>query len=1392
MINVYFFSYIKVYKESSCIYNKMEINTDDINISKEYLKDYEKGKSILISNIIDRPKDTIEKPKINDTNLDLVELNDVKDEKLKNTFIFRRLGLLKEGNCLFRQGYKICFNINKQKLYLLKAGTKPNIFYYKIVNGILFIKDDDEGKDEKGNKNNVNDITDIELLRRLYQKGDIIISLGFKELGIAKYDTLNKLDDNGICEVLYNYDAENLYIDDEYTDIFYSFYLDLDVDIKKDRFLDNNIKKCDTILKTSLECIVKTLKETLDFTINNNDIFIADANGDNEIEKPNTYKYSKHIHLPIYTKYINELKILHTYLNTIIFNKNKYCFKDDKVVYDNSVYLKNNDCKTYRKWRMLNQTKPRTNRILKPFKLDGYGYSENVKDYNCMRYGVNNLETNTLFIDGIDTNNKKINISKIRELLNYNAKTNLGIDEKDNNIVFDCLDYKIKTSKNDELNYDNIVDIYRNYNDDIISLVECCLKVIPNDTKNKQEFTFWIKLGRILKNIGLKHYQNQDKLYDIFKKWTLRAYNQKDIIDANMKCNRIWNSIELNEDKNIGIPSLIVFATICDKDFNLKKMYVKNYRDFYDIDVKNYGYDIYTLKNDEYFKDVNVKKVLSYNLILVSLNVGEGKTEYMLNNILGDILIPFSNRILFGKDMTAKCKSSFGDENVSFYLNDKYNTDFDTNKKAFIVSIQSLSKFDDYISELISKGKQIVLFLDEFEALYDAVICDTTNKKLLPNFKTLVKLWKKAKLRIPVDAFISKRSFELIEILNKEAGLTPKKLFINADKRNLYPKTLTIKGISNDKYEKDLMEKLICIDAKKSLSNGDKFVMFSEFAEICNKLNKSLTEYGLSNKEILTITKDEKEDNVEKIEDIMNNTKKLIEYLCWIYNSCILNGVSFTEKHFNIGYIIIGNFGISANDTLNASFRSRTTTNFNVYYLHSGCRGKRTLLKTFPLNDCIITDIRNNKINADYNNICRNGDNFNDILTIPDEYQKLYYYHNNIDSYSRQILTSDVKYYKKDELGNDNYDEKYLVYKTSKNNYEEFTTIINPNNKDMKINIEKLISIGKKFNNFNNVFKYEILTKLAKDNGNIVKYDLINDYELKENDYDGSYNVKNTLSDEHIKSNLEKHLTKHIQKDKEYDGYGKIKVKDINDVMKNETIENEKKRCNYVANIINHYYYNNKDLREKLFKLCSISGYYEDFIYKLVILKNQKNIEKYIKTFNYKYIKSLIDELNKHYDNEEIDCFDNLDKLFDLEFTNVELYNANDFKNKVKDIATESRKFYKKPIPTIYKKNKGNNVNNNACLKCFINDINEILEPINIKFMVEKTDKEIRKFIKDDKGNNLERIRFNRYLCISKNTKDIYCNDNDGDEIHFNLTIREIINNFREPAISKYNFIEEE
>jgi hypothetical protein len=176
---------------------------------------------------------------------------------------------------------------------------------------------------------------------------------------------------------------------------------------------------------------------------------------------------------------------------------------------------------------MLNQTKPKTSRNLTSYKLDDYGYSENVKDYNCIRYGRINNDTNNILIDNIDTGYKLFDIVKLKELLKHNANIHLGIDEKNSEIVYDCLDYKIKTSKKEELNYINIIDIYRKNNDDIYSLVECSLKVIPNEEYSKQNFKFWIKIGRILKNIGKKHYDNEDKFYDMFNYWTIKAYKKK-------------------------------------------------------------------------------------------------------------------------------------------------------------------------------------------------------------------------------------------------------------------------------------------------------------------------------------------------------------------------------------------------------------------------------------------------------------------------------------------------------------------------------------------------------------------------------------------------------------------------------------------------------------------------------------------------------------------------------------------------------------------------------------------------------------------------------------------------------------------------------------------------
>lgn len=1321
--------------------------------------DLERGIGTTIYNI---PKNTDDKQHYEppEKNNNLVDYHNIKDQQLKNTLLFKRL------YAYVRFGSNIVFDTDKKIMYYLQNNVISNKYYYKLDNNILFIKDID-GKDENGNTIKINNINDFNFLRYIFKSGDVIISLGFKELGLFRYDSLNKLKNNGYCEILSNYEDifyEEIISDDD-NDIHYAFYLDLDIDIKKDRYLETNIKKCNDILQSSLQSITKTLKDNFGYDIDNKDIFIADANGDNEMEKPNTYKYSKHIHLPIYFKYIQDLKLLYTYLNTIILNKNKYCFKNDKIVYDNSVYITDIDKTKYKKWRMLYQTKPKTSRQLKPYKLEGYGYSENVKDYNCIRYGRIDKESNKIIIDNNNTDYRLFDTTKLKELLNHNVKNNFGIQEKNKSIIYDCLDYKIKTSKQEEpLKYDNIVEVYRKNNDNVLSLVECSLKVIPNSIKIKQDFKFWMKIARILKNIGNKYYENDDKFYDMFRYWTLNAYKENDKNDADIHLNRIWKSIKLNDDNNLGIPSLKVISTICDKDFNLKNLFVDTYREFYDIDIDRYNYDIHTLNDNEFLKDFNPRKILEYNLILVSLNVGEGKTEYVLSNILGDILIPFSNRILFGKDMNSKCKNTYGEDNVSFYINDRCH-DIDVNQKAFIVSIQSLYKYEEYFDRLIANKKSIVLFLDEFEALYDAIICDTTNRKILDNFKVLVKMWQKAKLRIPVDAFISKRSFELIEILNTEASIKPKKLFINANKRNLYPKTLIIKGVSNDKYEKDLLEKLICIDVKKGLSNGDKFVMFSEFAEICKKIKQSLLNSGIDKDKILTIIKDEKDENPERIEEIMNDINKLNEYLCWLYNSCILNGVSFTLKHFNIGYIILGNFGVPANDTLNASFRSRTTNEFNVYYLHSGCRGKRTLLKTFPVNNDAIENIRKNKLNADYNNDNRKLD---DIVKLPDEYSRLYEYHTDVDNYSRQILINEVKYYKKDKSGNIEYNDTSFVYSISKTNYEKFIEILNSKNKDTYNHKELLVNLGKKFINFNNVFKYEIIIQLSKDNGNIIKYDMINDYEIDEDDYDSSYEVKNTLQIQHTISNLEKHFTKHIQKDKEYDGYGIVKIKNINDVLKEKYKEDNKKRCNYLANIINNYY--DDDIKDNIFKLCSLSSYYEDYVYKLVSIKHKKNIEKYVKTFNHKYITRLIEELEKHY-NVEIK---HLEELFTFEFCNIDLYDKTEFKNIVKSIGTESRKFYRKPIPDVYKPYYNCRSNkDNYCIKNFINDINDILEPLNIKYTLKPEIKEVRKIIKDENGNNVARVRQSIYTFKNSEVKEIHL-----EEERIRLSVKDIVSKF--------------
>jgi len=187
--------------------------------------------------------------------------------------------------------------------------------------------------------------------------------------------------------------------DNTYENSYYKLYLDCDLLIKNDRWVDNHKEKIRKLLYKNINDVIEFLKNSFNYTINKNEILVCDASGIDE----EFYKCSYHISLPIYALNIEDLYDIFTYLNNNVFTLKSNCFQDKNLM-DTTVYVKNHYAS--RKWRLPYNSK-NGHRPLIPIKLEDLGYSEKIKDHLCVVY----LKTFNINI---------IDISKIKDLNNKN------------------------------------------------------------------------------------------------------------------------------------------------------------------------------------------------------------------------------------------------------------------------------------------------------------------------------------------------------------------------------------------------------------------------------------------------------------------------------------------------------------------------------------------------------------------------------------------------------------------------------------------------------------------------------------------------------------------------------------------------------------------------------------------------------------------------------------------------------------------------------------------------------------------------------------------------------------------------------------------------------------
>jgi hypothetical protein len=238
----------------------------------------------------------------------------------------------------------------------------------------------------------------------------------------------------------------------------------------------------------------------------------------------------------------------------------------------------------------------------------------------------------------------------------------------------------------------------------------------------------------------------------------------------------------------------------------------------------------------------------------------------------------------------------------------------------------------------------------------------------------------------------------------------------------------------------------------------------------------------------------------------------------WIYNTCLMNGVSVSNVYFNNCFVIMGNFGdtktgtIKANDMMNAMGRARKSNVWNAYFYNNPMNN----LNTIDLNDNTIQVLIDNENVASLNTKLINNTLDYDASTIEKHKRisKIIEYESNKNKYYSKIIThssyreivyyryvptgTPVKRWTQDNVIQEEYFETYDIpmkiegkewKEPNTYDYTEYEELINKgiiiNNKiATMMNRLKLNSVYE--TNANLIFKKDLFIQLAKLKGNII------------------------------------------------------------------------------------------------------------------------------------------------------------------------------------------------------------------------------------------------------------------------------------------------------------------
>jgi hypothetical protein len=463
------------------------------------------------------------------------------------------------------------------------------------------------------------------------------------------------------------------------------------------------------------------------------------------------------------------------------------------------------------------------------------------------------------------------------------------------------------------------------------------LSCIPNTAQNPQSFTLWTTLGRILYTQGSLS-ATPNKYLEAWIEWSNKA--NPTYPDEETVCRARWRTYTHLYPNALRILRQIAVSYA---GYNTVSQFDKDYRteSFFNPNLSTLDPITY---NSRYCLPIDF---VDTDIYVLQSAMGTGKTkiitDYMTQHKPRRICY-IGSRVAFCKEKLAdfnKAVKEYGGEFIYYKSETFKNHHKPININMSGIEYESIHAFKD-----VSKRTGFdLLILDEIEALGITATSATNGDNLGDNWETFKRLVAYSKVVYVADAFISKRTVDMLHdirqplptatgvVLNNPPQPKRIKLYVN----EYIPDTVKADIIAHrtkPKQGNDPKE-VMKYHILKDLQEGKNIVVVSSSKKFLKDLKPhivaKLNQMDSTDPESLLKfydgdTGDDIFDN-----DLSNVADEWAKCRVLAYTTKITVGVNFDKMHFDTKYIYASSCGALPRDIIQAYFRVRKLKENNIY-----------------------------------------------------------------------------------------------------------------------------------------------------------------------------------------------------------------------------------------------------------------------------------------------------------------------------------------------------------------------------------------------------------------------------------------------------------------------------